>query len=317
MKRILPVLLLLLLLPGCRNAATQKPHSAVGYACDTVITITAYAPQEAVDATLKICTDYDRVFSKTAEGSDIWNLNHANGAPVEVQPETADLLRLAVEIGEASGGAFDVTIAPASALWDFRSETPVLPDADVLRAAAARVDYRNILIEGNTVTLKNGAELDLGAIAKGYIADRVAEYLRGEGVTAACINMGGNVVTIGSKPDGSAWTVGVRDPNGAPDQSKAVLELTDASAVTSGTYERGFDLNGVRYHHLLDPKTGWPVQNGLASVTIVGARSDICDALSTACFVLGEQNSRPLLERYGVRAIFLYSDGTRSDYPGE
>lgn len=315
MKRILPVLLLLLLLPGCRNAATQKPHSAVGYACDTVITITAYAPQEAVDATLKICTDYDRVFSKTAEGSDIWNLNHANGAPVEVQPETADLLRLAVEIGEASSGAFDVTIAPASALWDFRSETPVLPDADVLRAAAARVDYRNILIEGNTVTLKNGAELDLGAIAKGYIADRVAEYLRGEGVTAACINMGGNVVTIGSKSDGSAWTVGVRDPNGAPDQSKAVLELTDASAVTSGTYERGFDLNGVRYHHLLDPKTGWPVQNGLASVTIVGARSDICDALSTACFVLGEQDSRPLLEAYGVRAIFLYADGTRSDYP--
>lgn len=317
MKRILPVLLLLLLLPGCRNAATQKPHSAVGYACDTVITITAYAPQEAVDATLKICTDYDRVFSKTAEGSDIWNLNHANGVPVEVQPETADLLRLAVEIGEASGGAFDVTIAPASALWDFRSETPVLPDADALRAAAARVDYRNILIEGNTVTLINGAELDLGAIAKGYIADRVAEYLRGEGVTAACINMGGNVVTIGSKPDGSAWTVGVRDPNGAPDQSKAVLELTDASAVTSGTYERGFDLNGVRYHHLLDPKTGWPVQNGLASVTIVGNRSDICDALSTACFVLGEQDSRPLLEAYGVRAIFLYSDGTRSDYPGE
>ena len=127
--------------------------------------------------------------------------------------------------------------------------------------------------------------------------------------------MGGNVVTIGTKPDGSPWTVGVRDPNGTPEQSEEVLSLSDAAVVTSGTYERGFDLGGVRYHHILDPETGMPVQNGLASVTIVGTRSALCDALSTACFVLGEEKSRPVLERYGVRAIFLYADGTRSEYP--
>lgn len=312
MKRILACLLLSLLLLGCR---TETAHSAAGFACDTVVTVTAYAPQETVDATLRICADYEKILSKTAAGSDIDRLNRANGAPVEVQPETAALLALAVEIGTASGGAFDVSIAPASALWDFKADEPQIPDENALLAACGRIDYRSIVIDGNTVTLKNGAEIDLGGIAKGYIADCVADYLRSQGVTSACINMGGNVVLIGTKPDGSAWTVGVRDPNGTPEQSEEVLALSDATVVTSGTYERGFDLGGVRYHHILDPKTGMPVQNGLASVTVIGTRSALCDALSTACFVLGEEKSRPVLERYGVRAIFLYADGTRSEYP--
>lgn len=312
MKRILACLLLSLLLFGCR---TETAHSAAGFACDTVVTVTAYAPQETVDATLRICADYEKILSKTAAGSDIDRLNRANGAPVEVQPETAALLALAVEIGTASGGAFDVSIAPASALWDFKAEEPQIPDENALLAACGRIDFHNIVIDENTVTLKNGAEIDLGGIAKGYIADCVAAYLRRQGVTSACINMGGNVVLIGTKPDGSAWTVGVRDPNGTPEQSEEVLALSDAAVVTSGTYERGFDLDGVRYHHILDPKTGMPVQNGLASVTVIGTQSALCDALSTACFVLGEEKSRPVLERYGVRAIFLYADGTRSEYP--
>lgn len=312
MKRILACLLLSLLLLGCR---TETAHSAAGFACDTVVTVTAYAPQETVDATLRICADYEKILSKTAAGSDIDRLNRANGEPVEVQPETAALLALAVEIGTASGGAFDVSIAPASALWDFKADEPQIPDENALLAACGRIDYRSIVIDGNIVTLKNGAEIDLGGIAKGYIADCVAAYLKGQGVTSACINMGGNVVLIGTKPDGTPWTVGIRDPNGTPEQSEEVLALSDAAVVTSGTYERGFDLGGVRYHHILDPKTGMPVQNGLASVTVIGTRSALCDALSTACFVLGEEKSRPVLERYGVRAIFLYADGTRSEYP--
>lgn len=311
MKRLFALLLLFALL-GCK---AETARSAAGYACDTVVTVTAYAPQETVDATLRICSDYEKVLSKTVAGSDIDRLNRAGGAPVEVQPETAALLALAVEIGRESGGAFDVTVAPASALWDFRADEPQLPDPDVLSDACRSIDFRNIVIDGTAVTLKNGAEIDLGGIAKGYIADCVADYLRSQGVTSACINMGGNVVTIGTKPDGSPWTVGIRDPNGTPEQSAEVLRLTDAAVVTSGTYERGFDLNGVRYHHILDPKTGMPVQNGLASVTIVGTRSALCDALSTACFVLGEEKSRPILSEYGVSAIFLYADGTRSQIP--
>lgn len=315
MKRIL-VCALVLLLPlfGCRS---KTAHSAAGIACDTVVTITAYAPQETVDETLRVIADWEAVLSRTVEGSDVWIVNHAGGNPVKVHPETAELLRLAVDIGEASKGAFDVTIAPASALWLFSADEPKVPDRDALQSAVSRVDYHNIVIEGNTVTLKNGAEIDLGGIAKGYIADRVAQYLREQGVTSACINMGGNVVTIGTKPDGTLWSIGVRDPNGTPEQSEEVLKLRDAAVVTSGTYERFFEANGVRYHHILDPKTGMPVSNGLDSVTIIGARSDLCDALSTACFVLGEERSRSLLEQYGARAVFLYSDGTRSTFPAE
>jgi len=314
MKRILLFALALLLLPlfGCRK---ETPHSATGFACDTVVTITAYAPQETVDAALAVCADYESVFSRTVEGSDVWRLNHANGEPVVIDPETAALLSLAVEIGTLSNGAFDVTIAPASALWDFQADDPVLPAPEALSSACERIDYRNLVLDGTTALLRNGAEIDLGGIAKGYIADRVAAYLRNRGVTSALINMGGNVVVIGAKPGGDPWTIGIRDPNGTPDQSEEVLSIVDGAVVTSGTYERGFTRDGVRYHHILDPKTGMPVRNGLASVTIIGTRSDLCDALSTACFVLGEAAAKPLLDRYGVRAIFLYENGTRSAYP--
>ena len=129
--------------------------------------------------------------------------------------------------------------------------------------------------------------------------------------------MGGNVVTIGTKPGGDLWTVGIRDPNGMPDESEEILSVCDAAIVTSGTYERGFTRDGVRYHHILDPDTGMPVRNGLASVTIIGERSDLCDALSTACFVLGEEKAKALLDRYVVSAVFLYDDGARGAYPAE
>lgn len=314
-RRLFCIGIALLLLLGCRSEPAQGAHSANGFVCDTVVTITAYAPQETVDAALRVSMDYEAVFSKTVKDSDIWRLNHADGKPVEVDPETVSLLRLAIAVSEQSGGAFDVTIAPVSNLWDFTAETPSLPDPDELKAAAARVDYRNILIDGNVVTLKNGAEIDLGGIAKGYIADRVAAYLRENGVTSACINMGGNIVTVGTKPDGSKWTIGIRDPNGTAAQSEEVLSVSDAAIVTSGNYERFFILDGVRYHHILDPKTGMPVQNGIASVTVIGVESALCDALSTACFLLGEEGSRALLDRYGVKAIFLCTDGTRKQYP--
>ena len=312
MKRVLIVFLSLLLFLGCR---TETLSSAVSFACDTVVTIRAYAPQETVDNAMRLIRDYEQVLSRTVESSDIWKLNHADGNPVEVNPETADLLRLAVEISEYSNGAFDVTIAPMSALWDFASETPSVPDASMLKEAAQRVDWRNIRIEGTTVTLQNGAEIDLGGIAKGYIADRVAAYLKEQGVAHACINMGGNILVFGGKPDGTDWTIGIRDPNGTAEQSEEVLSLSDGAVVTSGNYERFFLQDGVRYHHILYPKTGMPVQNGVASVTILSNDSALADALSTACFVLGPDASKALLERCGARAIFLCTDGTRISIP--
>ncbi len=310
MKRLIIIVLLLTLLTafGCR---AEEVSSAVDFLCDTVVTIRAYAPQATVDSAMQLAHDYEKVLSKTIEGSDVWNLNHANGEPVEVNPETAEVLLLAIEIAESCGGAFDVTVAPVTELWDFTADKPTLPDAKALSDAAALVDYHKIQIAGNSVTLQNGAQLDLGGIAKGYIADRVAAYLKDQGVTHACINMGGNILVFGGKPDGSPWSIGVRNPNGTAEQSEEVLYLHDGAVVTSGNYERCFDLDGVRYHHILNPKTGMPVQNGLASVTIRSEQSALADALSTTCYVLGPEASEEILNQYGATAIFLLENGTR------
>ena len=304
---LLLVLAALMLPAGASQGAPMV--SKYGFYLDTVVAISAYADEGVVAAALKLCGDYEAVLSKTREGSDVWNINHAAGEPVEVSDATVEILRLAREIGDRTGGAFDITIAPAVALWDFSGAGARLPDAQRLREAAERIDYRKVEIDGSAVRLPEGMQIDLGGIAKGYIADRIADYLRQSGVTSALLNLGGNIVTVGGKPGGS-WKVGVQDPSSETGEAKIAILANDASVVTSGVYERGFDLNGVRYHHLLDAQTGWPVQNGLASVTIVARESALADALSTGVFALGLEDGMALVESMdGVEAIFITDRG--------
>ena len=294
------------------SAASPVKRTEVGFYLDTVITLTAYVddPQVLRDA-LTECGRYEQLLSRTVEGSDTWRVNHAGGAPVEVSGDMAAILRCALALSEKSGGAFDVTIGPASSLWDFKSGEAVLPDAEAVSAAAARVDWTRLSLEGNTVTLPAGMMLDLGAIAKGYIADRIREYLVSRGVEHAILSFGGNVIGIGAKPDGSPWKVGIQDIDKPTGESMLVSQNFGTSAVTSGIYERGFDLGGVRYHHLLSPFTGWPVQNELASVTIFSDSSMIGDALSTTAFVMGREEGLRLIESLeGVEAVFIDRDRT-------
>ena len=301
-----------LLCGGCAAEADPPRLSEVGFYLDTVITLSAYVDDAQIlkDA-LEECGRYERILSRTIEGSDVWRINHADGEPVEVSDDTAAILRCAREIGGASGGAFDVTIAPASTLWDFTSEAHTLPDAEEIARAAELVDYTKITLEGNTVTLPAGMMIDLGGIAKGYIADRIKAYLEERGVKHAILSFGGNIVAIGTKPDGSAWKVGIQDINGKTGDYMLVTQNTGGSTVTSGIYERGFDLDGIRYHHLLSPETGWPVQNELASVTIFSESSMEGDALSTAAFVLGTEEGLKLIESLeGVEALFIARDRT-------
>ena len=166
---------------GCSATAVQE-NSVVGFFFDTVITITAYCQPDTLDGALLCCGEYEKLLSKTIEGSDVWRINHATGGETEVSADTIALLTKAMEISEASGGAFDVSVAPASALWDFTGDVHTLPDKDALAAAAALIDYRKIIIHGNRVILGDGMEIDLGGIAKGYIADKVAQLLREQGV---------------------------------------------------------------------------------------------------------------------------------------
>lgn len=311
-KKRLPAALLAVALCLAGGAAAETKESVVGYQLDTIITLTAYCEDKAVlEDALKECDRLEQLLSKTIEGSDVWRINHAEGQPVEVDPVTAEVIRTALAISEISEGAFDITIAPASALWDFKEETPALPDAEALAEAASRVNWRALQLEGNTVTLPAGMMIDLGGIAKGYIGDAVRAYLENRGITSAVLAFGGNIVTIGTKPDGKPWKIGVQDIDGPAMESMLVLQMGGGSAVTSGNYERGFELDGVLYHHILEPATGWPVQNSLASVTILGDSSAMGDGLSTAAFVLGEEKGLALIESMkDTEAIFILKDRT-------
>ncbi len=301
---------LLLLCTGCSAENDLPKLSEVGFYLDTVITMTAYTEDaQLLKAAMEECGRYERLLSRTVEGSDVWRINHAGGEPVTVSDDTAAILRCAAAISEKSAGAFDITIAPASTLWDFTSGKAALPDRDELAAAAALVDYSKLRLEGNTVTLPAGMMIDLGAIAKGYIADRVKEYLASRGVKHAILSFGGNIVAIGTKPDGTDWKVGIQDIDKATGEYMLVVRNRGGSTVTSGIYERGFDLDGVRYHHLLNPRTGWPEQNELASVTILSESSMEGDALATAAFVLGPAKGMELIESLpGIEAVFIARD---------
>lgn len=308
-----PVLLFFLCVPLLSGCAKQEiPRaSEVGFYLDTVITLTAYTEdRQALKDALQECGRLEQILSRTVEGSDVWRVNHAEGEPVAVSDETAAVLRKAHEISQRTNGAFDVTVAPASVLWDFTSEgEKKLPDPEALREAAALIDYRQLKLEGNTVTLPMGMMIDLGAIAKGYIADRIAEYLQERGVRNATLSFGGNIVCIGQKPDGTDWKIGIQDIDRPTGEYMLVASCAEGSVVTSGIYERGFDLNGIRYHHLLSTEDGMPVQNELASVTVFAARSMEGDALSTAAFVLGTEKGLELIESMdGVEAVFIARD---------
>ena len=297
----------LLLCGGCSAEKELQKLSEVGFYLDTVITLTAYTEDEQIlkDA-MEECGRYEQMLSRTIEGSDVWRINHADGEPVEVSEDTAAILRCAAEISRKSAGAFDITIAPASMMWDFTSGKAELPDAEALAAAAELVDYSKVQVEGNTVTLPKGMMIDLGGIAKGYIADRIKEYMKERGIEHAILSFGGNIVAIGKKPDGTDWKVGIQDIDKPTGEYMLVAANKGGSTVTSGIYERGFEIDGVRYHHLLNPKTGWPEQNELASVTILSDSSMEGDALATAAFILGREKGLELIESFpGAEAVFI------------
>ena len=296
----------LVMAAGCALAPSK--NSAVGFHMDTVITLTGYCDQELLSEAISLCGEYEKLLSRTVQGSDIWNINYAKGQAVTVSDDTVRVLELALEVCKKSGGALDITIAPAVDLWDFKSGEAVIPPDEDIAAAMERVDYTKIHLDGNTVTLPAGMQIDLGAVAKGYIADRVAEFLSDKGVESATLNFGGNVIAMGSKPDGSDWNIGIQDPAAPTGESAIVLSVQDLSVVTSGVYQRGFDLGGIRYHHILDSETGYPVQNGVASVTIISRESALADALSTACFAMGS-DGLAFARSMGADAVIIYSDG--------
>ncbi len=296
------------------STPTPQRQSQVGFYFDTVVTMEVYTDDSSLLSDAQVeCQRYDNMLSKTTEGSDVWNINHANGQRVAVSDETREILEKALEYSRLSNGIFDVTVEPCVALWDFTGENMgVLPDETALAQAAAKVDWTQIDVNDEGVLLPAGMTIDLGAIAKGYITDRIADFLKARGVESGFLNFGGNVLVIGSKPDGTEWNIGIQDPLGKRDQNiVGAAKVSNQAVVTSGIYERGFDLDGVRYHHILDTSSGWPVQNELAGVSIIAGDAFDADALSTTVFAMGVEEGTTFIEALeGIEAIFVTRDDT-------
>lgn len=306
--RIILIAAITLLLTAC-SFKSNEPISKTGFYFDTVITISIYDSKdtELLDNCFSICEEYEKQISRTIETSEISKINNAKGMPVSVSNSTLELLKKGIAYGELTNGAFDITIAPLSELWDFKNNTGNIPSEDDITEALSHVNYKNIVIDGNSVTLTDpNAAIDLGGIAKGYIADKLREYLSSKDVKSALINLGGNILTIGEKPDGSAFNIGIQKPFDEQNKTITSVSVKDSSVVTSGSYERYFKVNDTIYHHILNTQTGKPCSNDLVSVTILSESSVDGDALSTACFALGLDKGRELIEDIeNVDAIFI------------
>lgn len=302
----------LFLLSGCSKDQTDQTLTYTDSLFDTVISVQIYDSDDEslIDNCKEICTKYDDMFSNTKNDSEISKINNANGQAVEVSDDTISLLKTAIHYGDISNGKFDITISPVSSLWDFQSEDPEIPDDTDIQSALAHVNYKNIQINGNQVSLTDSeAAIDLGGIAKGYIADQLKDYLKSQGVEHAMINLGGNVLAIGKKPDGSDYNIGIQKPFDTTGDPITSVKIADQSVVTSGDYQRYFKKNGKIYHHILNPSTGYPYDNGLSSVTIITDSSVNADALSTTCFALGLDDGMKLVNSTDhVEAVFITSD---------
>lgn len=307
---------------GCSR--TAEPITETGFYLDTVVQITLYDTDgrnsciKNIQECFTLIDNYERLFSATIKGSDIWNINHSGSSPVTVSDDTVSLLQTALYYSELSDGQVDLTILPLSELWNFGSEeNSHKPNDDAINEAVFHIDYHTVHIDGNTVTLSDPeASVDLGFIAKGYIADRLKEYLISQGVESACISLGGNLITIGNKPDGQPYRIGIQKPFAADGEIIAAIDVTDSSIVSSGIYERYFYEDDVLYHHLLDTATGYPVNNNIAGVTILTPSSVDADALSTTCFFLGIDKGMTLIESLDdTEVLFITMDGEllRSD----
>ena len=285
-------MLILLLLCGCNSGETE--NSETRFLLDTVCTVTADCGDDIINGAFSLCENLERTLSKTVTDSDVYKLNNTEGF-VSVSDGTLKTVERALYYSDLSSGKFDITIAPVSALWDFKNQ--VIPSKDEISEALQNVDYHSIEIKNGEIS-SGTKQIDLGGIAKGYIADRATEYLKENGAENALVNLGGNICMIGE------YNIGIQKP--FDDSVIASIALKDKCVVTSGIYERYIESDGKIYHHILDPKTGYGAENELASVTVIGEKALDCDALSTVCMLLGTESGMDIINNTAdTEAVFI------------
>lgn len=307
------ILLIVFTLTGC-SKTTHKPLTKTDIMLDTVISITLYDSKnpQIVDEAFDLCHSYEEKFSRTIKTSEISKINHAGGKPVKVSSDTFELVEKGVYYSRLSGGKFDITIAPLSELWDFKNNPGNIPDAEAIKEARSHVNYKAILFNSadSTIQLSDPqAAIDLGGIAKGYIADRIKEYLKAAGIKQAIIDLGGNVLTVGGKNGNTPYNIGIQKPFADKNETAAAIKVLDQSIVTSGIYERYFKVNDKIYHHILDPQSGYPCETDVIGVTIRSDNSADGDALSTICLSLGLEEGLAFINQIdSASALFITKD---------
>ena len=296
------------LLTGCSGAPAQEPKTATFFAMDTAMDFTVYGDAALLDEAETLIGSLEEQVSVTDEHSDIYAIDHTGSG--SLSGNTAELMEQALELCRRTGGALDISVYSIVRAWGFTTGSYQVPDEETIQSLLPLVDYTQIQYDAATgvVTLPEGMEIDLGSVAKGYAGQLAAQMLREHGVQSALLNLGGNVQTVGAKPDGSPWQIGIKDPQG--EDAMMVLSVEDQAVVTSGGYERYFEQDGQTYWHIMDPSTGHPADSGLLSVTIVGDEGVVCDGLSTALFVMGLEKAADLWAQSGdFEAVFVTASG--------
>lgn len=302
-------LLLIIFGTGCAaENINQNLYTSGFIAMDTYISLTLYGEngEKASSECKKEIERLEAMFSVTDENSEISLINNAQGAKTAISDETAKLIDFALKSGDFSGGCLDITVYPVVREWGFTTGEYKMPDPDVLSELLKNTGYEKVILENNTVTLPPGGKIDLGAVAKGYAGDKAIEILKSNGISSGLVSLGGNIQTIGGKPDGMPWNVAVRDP--FSEDNFGILKIADMAVVTSGNYERFFEENGKRYHHIIDPSDGYPADNGIVSATVIGDKGALCDALSTAIFVMGAEKAEELWRDRSDFEMILVTD---------
>ncbi len=314
LRKIIPLFLLVLISSGCTGKNTE-PVSETAFYLGTIVKISIYskAPEGIFEKAFSLINRYENKLSRNIAESEISEINsNAGTGKVQVSEDTFDLIEKGIKYSGLSGGRFDISIGPLVSLWGIGTENARVPGEDEIIKSRGKTDYTKILLnrEHRTVMLtEEGMAIDCGAIAKGFIADRVLELLESEGVESAIINLGGNILTLGSKPGGILFRIGVQDPSDTRGEYIGIAELDGKSLVTSGIYERYFEQDGVRYHHILDPDTGYPVDNHVTGISVLTDKSVDGDALSTTFFAMGiEQGLEYASSDDNIEVLFVSDD---------
>lgn len=302
---------------GC-SSSKNNSCSRSGLYYDTIVTVTLFSDDKAgaealLDECMNICAHYEELFDKNIKTSNIARINSAGTEKVTVDHDTAVMITKALEYSEITSGAFDITVEPVTRLWDFHEGAEKIPDEIDIKNALSSVGYKGLTVDetGNTVTKKDKSiSIDTGGAAKGFVADKLADYLMSCSITGAIINMGGDMKLLGKKPNGDAFNIGINDPD-TNGQCIMSLSLSDSSVATSGIYERCFEKDGKRYHHILDTNTGYPCDTDIESVTVITKDALAADCLCTCCITLGSQKALNLIEELdGTEAVFILTDGS-------